>query len=159
MRHLRLTFRLRNAYPVAMRALLIAFVLVATPAAAQETAPQLNRASAAFLLGAGADWLSTSLFLQEPGNHEQNPVLGWASPQPAAVVTMGAAIDVAGLWAARRFATKTHHERLATIALYAAGAARGFLAYHNIRNMDTRAQITASNGVWKNQHLDGYGSR
>jgi len=104
------------------------------------TPRDLDRASVLFVSAATFDWTSTWV-ANSSGVHEQNPILSWSEQQPARMIAIGAAIDMAGLFAVRAAAKKWHHEKAATVALYGAAVFRGWLGYANF----VAANVTANN--------------
>lgn len=123
-----------------MKPIILAAVLLLTagPLYAGDDTPQLNRATVAFIMGATIDWSGTAYGMSTYHN-EGNPLINWWQNNPTGMIALGAAIDTCGLWAVRRIAKRTHHERLAAIGLYGAAAFRAYLGYRNIRDADARA--------------------
>lgn len=98
---------------------------LATPARAQDV-------SATIFAGAAvADWSTTYYNLTQKHNGERNPSLGWLAPHPRALVTLGAAMDVAGTVAWWRLTER--HRRLRTAGFLAATGFRLYLVRHNLR--------------------------
>ncbi len=113
-----------------------AVLLMAVPAKA-------DPATAVFASGAIADWVSTYQLLNAPAVRvgdiewhpaEGNPLIGWADSKPAAMVLMGAGIDIAGVLAWNRLTR--NHPTLRKVGLVAAGAARFGFAYRNYKLME-----------------------
>jgi hypothetical protein len=124
-------------------ALLVLAMFAALNAAAQERRsdapetpgqirPSLKIASVAFLSAAALDWSSSCVnFNTAHGATEFNPELAWLNGHPRAIVALGAAQDVAGLWLWARFVGR-QHPRLANAGLYVAAGFRVAIAARNV---------------------------
>lgn len=107
--------------------LLLALVLSATPVVAQD----LQLPTIAFASAASADWVTT--YRHMPYAREENPMLRWLDHKPAAMVAVGAGLDVASVYGWKKLTR--HHRKWQTIGLYSAAAFRTFLAVRNTRRL------------------------
>lgn len=118
--------------------LVILILLSGGVAAAQMPAPSLKVPTTLFAVAASADWATTHRILSTvPGAREANPMLGITHSHPTRTVLLGAALDVAGVWATHRFVAKKH-PKWAKVGLYAATAFRLALVARNMRMLATR---------------------
>jgi len=88
-------------------------------------AQSLRTATYVFSSAAAADWTMTYQFLDRKATVEGNPLLQWTHNDPAATVAAGAAMDVAAVYAWRRFVGRKH-PKIAAVGLYATAALRGY---------------------------------
>ena len=102
-------------------------LLLAVDASAQSLKP----ATFTFTAAAAADLATTYRNLAGPnGGVEYNPMLRFTRNTPVQTVLVGAAYDVAGIWAWNRFVGR-RHPKVARAGLYAAAGFRVFLAVSN----------------------------
>lgn len=79
---------------------------------------------------AAADWTTTYQFMNK-GVPESNPMLSWVGKdRPGATVALGAAIDVAGVWAIGKFIAPKH-PKIAKAILYGWAGSKGAAAAQN----------------------------
>jgi len=109
----------------------LAGLCLGAPAGAQGLRLALPTSIAAS--AAAADWASTYYALTRKQVHEVNPVLRPLEGRPTRLVLLGAAIDVAGVWAWNR-SVGTSRPTIAASGLWVMAAFRGYLALHNINN-------------------------
>lgn len=109
--------------------ILLTFLLTFSPPAwAQD-----RLAAGLFASAATADWITTHQRLTSGrGGGETNPALTWLVDKPTALVTVGAAMDVAGFTAWWHYTRD--HRRMRTIGLLAATAGRLYFVRGNIRH-------------------------
>jgi hypothetical protein len=82
---------------------------------------------------ATADWASTYHALKFYKVREQNPMLRPWDATPGRMVTLGGAIDAAGI-SAWNLTMGKKHDRIAAAGLWTMTAFRVYLAVHNARN-------------------------
>lgn len=112
-----------------MRLAAAALVLSASTVQAQSTG--LERvALTSFAASASADWVTTYRLIRVGGG-ELNPAINWLEHRPAAMVALGAGIDVAGTVAWYR--VTRNHKKLRVVGLVAATGFRVWLAARNHR--------------------------
>lgn len=114
---------------------LAAAVLIATmiPTTASAEEGRLKWPTIAAGAGATADWVTTYHALKFYRVQEQNPVLKPFQSRPARLVSMGGAIDAAGI-SAWNLTVGRKHERIAAAGLWTMSAFRVYLAVHNHLN-------------------------
>ena len=117
------------------RQVLAAAVLVALLVPSMATAQQPQRArlywpTIAASSAATADWITTYHALKFYRVQETNPLLKPLQGSPARMVTVGGAIDVAGI-AAWNYTMGPKHDKLAAAGLWTMTAFRVYLAVHN----------------------------
>jgi hypothetical protein len=108
----------------------------ATSAQPPEPAGDLKIPVLAWSAAVAADWTTTYRFTSQYRDvlHETNPLIRGLDTHPAWLVTAGASIDAATVWAAYRFLGRDH-PRLMRVALYGAAAYRTYLTVYNVRMM------------------------
>jgi hypothetical protein len=111
-------------------ALLVATIIPST-ASAQQGRLQLPTIAAS--AAATADWVSTYHALKFYKVRETNPMLRPWDSAPGRMVTMGGAIDAAGI-SAWNLTVGRKHDRIAAAGLWTMTAFRVYLAIHNARN-------------------------
>jgi hypothetical protein len=111
-------------------ALLLSLCLLPATASAQDGS--LRAATIAASSAAAADWVSTYHALRFFSVRETNPLLRPLDDHPAAMVTVGALIDV-GAVATWHMTMGKKHPRIAAAGLWAMTAFRAYLVVHNIR--------------------------
>jgi hypothetical protein len=82
---------------------------------------------------AAADWVTTYHALKFYKLREANPTLRPLDREPAAMVAVGAAMDV-GLVSLWNATVGQRHQRVAVAGLWTMAAFRTYLAIHNLRN-------------------------
>jgi len=82
---------------------------------------------------ATADWITTYHALKFYKVQEQNPMLKPFQASPGRMISMGAAVDAAGI-SAWNLTMGRKHERLAVAGLWTMSAFRVYLAVHNHLN-------------------------
>jgi len=97
------------------------------------SAGDLKTPTIAASAAAAADWATTYHALKFYRLREANPALRPLDRDPAAMVAVGAAMDV-GLVALWNTSVGQRHERLAAAGLWTMAAFRTYLAIHNLRN-------------------------
>jgi hypothetical protein len=120
---------LRRAVPAAIG---VVVCLLPFRAAAEERSSLVTPtvvASAA----AAADWASTYHALKYYRVRESNPLLQPFQQSPAALVSVGALIDVGTVSGWNLFVGRTH-PRIAAAGLWGMAAFRTYLALHNLHN-------------------------
>jgi hypothetical protein len=122
-------------HPKGWRPLAALFVLCLLPgvASAQEPSSSLKVPTIFAGAAATADWASTYHALKFYRVRETNPLLQSWQKKPGKLVTVGAAIDVAGL-SAWNLTVGRKHPRLAAAGLWAMAGFRTYLAINNLRN-------------------------
>lgn len=126
------------------RFVVVVFTLltVATPTMAQNQAPSFKTEITIFSAAAAADWISTAHFMSY-GVPEHFPLhAGWKH-NTVAVISVGAAVDVASILIAKKIGKR--HPKLARVAFYSAAAMRFYVAFDNER--DLRRDFSGSNCV------------
>jgi len=127
------------------RFVLVACVLGLTASRAQAQ-DHLTRPTITFAAAATADWITTYRFLSSPyGIPEANPMLAFTHARPVPTVLAGTAMDVAGVYAWRRF-VGPRHQRIARVGLYAAAGFRVWLAARNVRHYGAWRDYRATHG-------------
>lgn len=101
------------------------------------SADDLKAPTIAASAAAAADWATTYHALKFYKVRESNPALRPFDREPAAMIALGAAMDV-GLVTLWNASMGPKHERLAAVGLWSMTAFRAYLAIHNLRN-ETRA--------------------
>jgi hypothetical protein len=110
-------------------------VLCALPGpASAEDRPSLRLPTIVAGAAAAADWGTTYHGLSNYHLRESNPLLRPLDSSPGQLVTMGAVIDGVAL-SAWNLTVGQKYPRLAAAGLWGMAAFRGYLAVHNIRNM------------------------
>src|SRR4051794_38354750 len=97
------------------------------------SAGDLKAPTIAASAAAAADWATTYHALKFYKVRESNPALRPFDREPAAMVAIGAAMDV-GLVSLWNTSMGPKHERLAAAGLWSMTAFRAYLAIHNLRN-------------------------
>ena len=97
------------------------------------SAGDLKPPTIAASVAAAADWATTYHALKFYKVREANPVLRPLDRKPAAMIAMGAAMDV-GLVSLWNVTVGPKHERIAVAGLWTMTAFRAYLAVHNLRN-------------------------
>ena len=113
--------------------LIIVLLTTLVPAAAWAGEPDLRLPTIAASAAAAADWASTYHALKNYQVREVNPLLRPFDSSPAKVVSLGAALDMAGIsgW---NMAMGRKHPTLAAAGLWAMAGFRTYLALHNLHN-------------------------
>jgi len=117
-----------------LAAALLVTLLVPSVAAAQE--PQRSRLywpTIAAGSAATADWITTYHALKFYRVRETNPLLKPLQASPGRMISLGSAMDLAGI-AAWNAGLTPKHEKLAVAGLWAMTAFRAYLAIHNHLN-------------------------
>lgn len=101
--------------------------------AAAQTPPSLKAPTIAASIASAADWASTYHALSNYRVREMNPLLRPLDRTPGKMITLGAAIDVAGIstW---NMTMGRKHPKVAMAGLWGMAAFRSYLAIHNLRN-------------------------
>lgn len=86
-----------------------------------------------FAVSAAADWVSTARLLSS-GGVENNPLLRPSQDHHTALLAVGIASDVVGVWAWHRWVGRKH-PKIARAGLYMAAGFRLFLAVRNGHQM------------------------
>ena len=86
-----------------------------------------------------ADWATTYYALKNFRLREANPLLRPFDREPGKLVVIGAAMDI-GLVTAWNYSVGKDHPRMAVAGLWAMTAFRGYLALHNMRNVQRTAR-------------------
>ena len=97
------------------------------------SAGDLKTPTIAASAAAAADWVTTYHALKFYKLREANPALRPLDHEPAAMVAVGAAMDV-GLVTLWNTSVGQQHQRLAAAGLWTMAAFRTYLAIHNLRN-------------------------
>ena len=113
--------------------------IVAGRASAQELRPSLRMPTTLASVAAAADWASTYHALKYYRVREVNPLLRPFDREPAAMISLGGAIDV-GLLSAWNLTVGRRNERVAAAGLWTMAAFRTYLAIHNMRNVRRTAR-------------------
>ena len=116
----------------ARRVALVVCVCV-VPAAADAQSVSLKIPTIAASAAAAADWTTTYHALKYYKVREANPLLQSLSAAPGQLVSLGAALDVAGL-SAWNLSVGRSRPRTASAGLWAMAAFRSYLAVHNLMN-------------------------
>lgn len=95
--------------------------------------PSLRIPTVAASVAAAADWASTYHALTNYHVRETNVLLQPFQSSPGTLVTIGAAIDIAGFTAWNKF-VGPRNPKLAATGMWAMAGFRAFLAIRNIRN-------------------------
>jgi len=106
-------------------------LIIPTSARAEEG--RLKWPTIAASASATADWITTYHALKFYKVQEQNPMLKPFQSSPGRLISMGAAVDAAGL-SAWNLTVGRKHERLAVAGLWTMTAFRAYLAVHNHLN-------------------------
>ena len=114
-------------------ALLVAIIVPATASAQDMQRGRLYWPTVAAGTAATADWVTTYHALKFFKVQETNPLLKPMQTSPARMISVGGAIDVAGV-AAWNMAMGAKHHKLAVAGLWAMTAFRLYLAVHNHMN-------------------------
>src|SRR5436190_19308317 len=114
-------------------ALLVAISLPSTAPAQDTPRGRLYWPTIAAGTAATADWVTTYHALKFFKVQETNPLLKPMQTSPARMISIGGAIDVAGV-AAWNMTMGPRHERLAAAGLWTMTAFRLYLAVHNHMN-------------------------
>lgn len=128
----------KDTIPFLLIMAIVAITLVLTCGAKPAHAQDVDTATRVFAASAAADWTMTGIGLSRgtiaPGVRfsESTPTLRWAHDDPALTVAAGAAMDVAGVYALRRWLAPTH-PRLAAVTLYALAASRVYFVSRSVR--------------------------
>lgn len=123
-------------HPGARRVAAALLVLSLAPAAADAQGtgrPSLKAPTLAASIAAAADWATTYHALANFHVREANPLLRHLDDRPAAMISLGAAIDAAA-FSGWNLAVGKKHPRLAAAGLWAMTGFRAYLAIHNLRN-------------------------
>lgn len=120
---------------LASAALLV--VLWGVPLSAQER-PTFDLPTAAFATAAAADWASTYRMLSQTNARESNPLIRWADDTPAAMIALGASMDVAAVYGWKQITR--NHRNWQKVGLYGATALRTFFAVRNTRRLQQYRQ-------------------
>jgi hypothetical protein len=120
--------------PRVLAAALLVAIIVPSTASAQDTPRgRLYWPTIAAGTAATADWVTTYHALKFFKVQETNPLLKPMQTSPARMISIGGAIDVAGV-AAWNMTMGPRHERLAAAGLWTMTAFRLYLAVHNHMN-------------------------
>jgi hypothetical protein len=113
-------------------AILVVALLLPASVYAQEPIG-LKLPTTVVLSASAADWAATAWCQQNWRCEEANPMYSWLNDRGGtpAVIALGATIDVATVWATRRFLGRKH-PRLVSAAFYGLAAYRSYLAWENI---------------------------
>jgi len=114
-------------------ALLVAIIVPATASAQDMQRGRLYWPTVAAGTAATADWVTTYHALKFFKVQETNPLLKPMQTSPARMISVGGAIDVAGV-AAWNMAMGAKHDKLAVAGLWTMTAFRLYLAVHNHMN-------------------------
>lgn len=114
-----------------------ASVALGEEAQAPTKGPSLKLPTIVFAGAATADWVTTyrNMDYNCPTCGESNPLLNWVGQKPKTTIAMGAAMDVAGVWAWNKYVGKKH-KKIAAAGLYVMAAFRVFLAVRNARHLN-----------------------
>lgn len=119
------------------RALLVLSLLVPSAALAQNPASPppaaLKAPTIAASIASAADWASTYHALSNYHVREVNPLLRPLDRTPGKMITIGGALDVAGI-SAWNLTMGRKHPKVAAAGLWGMAAFRTYLAIHNLRN-------------------------
>jgi len=121
---------LRRAVPAALGVVLC---LLPLRAAAQERPSPLTVPTIAASAAAAADWMSTYHALKHYQVREVNPLLQPWQRSPAALISMGALLDI-GTVAGWNLTMGRAHPKIAAAGLWGMAAFRAYLAIHNLHN-------------------------
>ncbi len=102
-------------------------------AAGQEAPPSLRTPTIAASLASAADWATTYHALSNYRVREMNPLLRSFDRTPGKMISVGAALDAAGI-SAWNMTMGKKHPKVAVAGLWGMAAFRTYLAIHNIRN-------------------------
>ena len=114
-------------------ALLVALFLPPLATAQEPQRARLYWPTIAAGTAATADWITTYNALKFYRVQETNPILKPLQRTPAKMISLGGAIDLAGI-AAWNGALGPKHEKLAVAGLWTMAAFRTYLAVHNHLN-------------------------
>jgi hypothetical protein len=114
-------------------ALLVLCLGVPSLAAGQNSPPSLQAPTIAAGIASAADWATTYHALSNYQVREMNPLLRSFDRTPGKMISMGAAIDAAGI-SAWNVTMGKKHPKVAAAGLWGMAAFRTYLAIHNIRN-------------------------
>jgi len=114
-------------------ALLVLCLGVPSLAAGQNPPPSLQAPTIAASIASAADWATTYHALSNYQVREMNPLLRSFDRTPGKMISMGAAIDAAGI-SAWNVTMGKKHPKVAAAGLWGMAAFRTYLAIHNIRN-------------------------
>src|ERR1041384_2667620 len=124
----------RNRLRQVLAAALLGAIIVPATASAQDTQRgRLYWPTVAAGTAATADWVTTYHALKFFKVQETNPLLKPMQTSPARMISVGGAIDVAGV-AAWNMAMGPKHDKLAAAGLWSMTAFRLYLAVHNHMN-------------------------
>jgi hypothetical protein len=112
---------------------LLAALLGATDAAAQELRPSLKIPTTIASVAAAADWASTYHAMNNYHVRETNILLQPFQKSPGKLVLVGAAIDAATFTAWNTW-VGPRHPKVAAAGMWAMAGFRAYLVFHNIRN-------------------------
>jgi hypothetical protein len=112
----------------------LAVVCPETGYAQQEQRPGLRLPTTVFAVAAAADWATTYHAIKYYRLRETNPLIRRFEETPAKMVLIGGAIDV-GAVLAWNHTVGRKHPRVAAAGLLTMAAFRGYLALHNMRNV------------------------
>jgi hypothetical protein len=115
-------------------ALGVLILLLPSHAAAQQNTSRLTIPTIAASAAAAADWASTYHALKYYKVREQNPMLRPFQESPGGMISLGSIID-AGSVSAWNLTVGRKNQRVAVAGLWAMAAFRGYLVFHNMRNM------------------------
>lgn len=118
---------------------LVALLVAARPAGAQDAAPEkapdapvrLRLPLVVYTSSAAADLYTTHAALQHDVFYERNPMGAWLDERPTALVAFSATADAAIVWGLHRWLAP-RHSRLLRAGLYAAAGVRFWLAARNV---------------------------
>ena len=102
-------------------------------AAGQSPPPSLQAPTIAASIASAADWATTYHALSNYQVREMNPLLRSFDRTPGRMISMGAAIDAAGI-SAWNVTMGKKHPKIAMAGLWGMAAFRSYLAIHNLRN-------------------------
>lgn len=115
--------------------LLVVCLAVPSGAFAQTSAPppSLQAPTIAASIGSAADWATTYHALSNYRVREVNPLLRGMDRNPGRMISVGSAIDAAGI-SAWNLTMGKKHPKVAAAGLWGMAVFRGYLAIHNLRN-------------------------
>ena len=109
------------------------FVCLLPMRVSAQDASRLRMPTIAASAAGAADWASTYHALKYYRVREANPLLQPFQQSPAALISVGAMIDVGGV-SAWNLLVGRQHPRLASAGLWGMAAFRTYLAVHNLHN-------------------------